>query len=318
MFVFENFRYKYLVDVVDVWNKSLKHDQIDEHNFKKKILYDDNFNSELSIVLLERNADKVIGFGHVFHRMMPYYTKGLEKDKAWLYILFIDPDYQGQGLGKRLYLEIEKRVKNRGCENLVLSSYSPSYLTPGIDERYSSALSFFTKMGFELRGPSVSMKIDLERYNLPDDMVNKSEKLLKNGVIFRNCETSDFLDLKVFVQKHFSGGWTSNVINAFRRGIENKTLMICELDDEIIGYSQININDEIGRFGPIGINESFRGKGLGGVLLHHTLQNMKARGYKVAYFEWTSGSNISFYSNNGFEIARQYKTGNKLLGGKNG
>ena len=62
------------------------------------------------------------------------------------------------------------------------------------------------------------------------------------------------------------------------------------------------------RFGPFGVLPESRGTGLGKVLLHLTLERMRALGAHSAWFLWTEETSAAghLYLNTGFEITRTF------------
>ncbi|HYI26003.1 MAG TPA: GNAT family N-acetyltransferase, partial [Thermomicrobiales bacterium] len=80
------------------------------------------------------------------------------------------------------------------------------------------------------------------------------------------------------------------------------TLQIATDNGEIVGYAQSRGE----RFGPFGVSESQRGRGVGAVLLATTLQAMRARGFHCAWFLWTSDRAVTLYRRHGFEEVRRF------------
>ena len=65
---------------------------------------------------------------------------------------------------------------------------------------------------------------------------------------------------------------------------------------------------EINRFGPFGIMEEARGMGLGKILLHLTLLQMRKCGATRAFFLWVDPDSPAghLYAKTGFEVFRTF------------
>ena len=55
-----NYSQKFETEVINLWNSTLEWDLISVNKFRKQILFDDNFNSQLSYVAIE--DEKVVGY----------------------------------------------------------------------------------------------------------------------------------------------------------------------------------------------------------------------------------------------------------------
>ncbi|QRM31618.1 GNAT family N-acetyltransferase [Microvirga sp. VF16] len=82
-----------------------------------------------------------------------------------------------------------------------------------------------------------------------------------------------------WIQRHFSQNWASEAAVAI--GHQPSSCLIALSKDELVGFA---CYDAIARgfFGPTGVAEASRGKGIGAALLHSTLLTMKSMGYAYA------------------------------------
>jgi GNAT superfamily N-acetyltransferase len=72
--------------------------------------------------------------------------------------------------------------------------------------------------------------------------------------------------------------------------------------EEIAGYCQHTSE----RFGPFGVREDYRGRGIGLVLLCRCLERMKGKGYHHAWFLWAGERAAHLYARVGFHEARRF------------
>jgi N-acetylglutamate synthase-like GNAT family acetyltransferase len=90
---------------------------------------------------------------------------------------------------------------------------------------------------------------------------------------------------------------------------EASTLHVALHNGEVIGFALTNSE----RFGPFGVNEAYRGQGVGAVLLSRALCAMRARNIHTAYFLWTSDQTARLYARHGFEIVRRFTMVSKKM-----
>jgi predicted N-acetyltransferase YhbS len=82
-----------------------------------------------------------------------------------------------------------------------------------------------------------------------------------------------------WIERHFSQNWASEAAVAIGR--QPSSCLIALSNGELVGFA---CYDAIARgfFGPTGVAEASRGKGVGAALLHRTLLTMKNMGYAYA------------------------------------
>jgi len=96
--------------------------------------------------------------------------------------------------------------------------------------------------------------------------------------------------IKDWVRKHFSEYWVSEVSAAMAH--QPPGCLVAVVDGALVGFACYDATAR-GFFGPTGVDESQRGKGIGLALFYHTLAAMKAHGY--AYAVVGSAGPVDFY-----------------------
>ena len=136
---------------------------------------------------------------------------------------------------------------------------------------------------------------------MPDLLVNllnlpAQPSLSEQGIIVRPAQPWELTVLRTFIIEHFSTAWADEV----QVGFANKpiTVFIAILEQEIVGFSACECTRR-GFFGPTGVLESARGKGIGTALLIAALNGLKDMGYvygiiggvgPVSFYEKTVGA----------------------------
>jgi len=305
---------KYRKKILELWNQELITDPLSEKRFLEKILLDENFDPNYCLVALSED-NKVIGFIWSVVRKVPYGDRGTEPERGWIASIFVDKDYQRQGIGSQLVNTVEEKMINKGIKNITLGAYSPNYLFPGIDKNnYPNAKSFFEKLGYEKHGEAVSMERSLFDFVKTQRYLDLYEKVLKKGYTLTSFSLDDAEELLEFLHTHFEGGWARNIQNAILNDEAHETVLVLrDSENEIVGYAQRAIDGSPDRFGPFGVMEKLRGEGLGAILFNEMLFDMLSKGISHAYFLWTSGNAQKFYERNGMKVYRDYNLMKKYI-----
>lgn len=302
----ESFQQERFQQVLTCWNQSLIYDGIDEERFKQLILLDENFNPDL--FLLAMNDEKVIGFCYGIRRKIPYLERGLEENRGWIVIMGVLPEYQNQGIGTMLCDEVEKRLKDMGTKEITLCAYSPNYFFPGIDKRYQQAISFFENRNYVYRTESVSMQRSLWDYHMADQYKEKLASLEKDGIHIIRYNDEYMLPLLNYLLENFGAGWKRNALIAMqKKEAEDTILLVVDEQKNILGFCMRKIDGNDARFGPFGVSEHLRSKGIGGVLFEYMMQEMKQKGIYYLYFLWTDGAAQRFYERHDVKVYRTYQ-----------
>lgn len=305
---------QYEEKVIALWNQTLTQDSLNQDVFRKQIIFDENFNSDLFLLAFEN--DQLIAFLLGMKRKFPYLERGLESEKAWISVIGVHPDYRRKQIASILVNEIEEKFKQSNTTQIILASYSPNYFFPGIDkESYPNAIPFFTKLGYQLEGEAVSMHRSLLTYRFEETYRLRKENAEKQGYQFKPFTYDYSLKLLNFLQCEFGGGWKSNALGSLKQNEAEKTIMIvCDKQDDIVGFCMRKMDGCDHRFGPFGIAESLRSEGLGSILFELMMLQMKQQKLFHLYFLWTHGAGMRFYLRHGLEVYRTYVLGKKQLG----
>lgn len=302
----ESFQQERFQQVLTCWNQSLIYDGIDEERFKQLILLDENFNPDLFLLAL--NQEKVVGFCYGVRRKIPYLERGLEENRGWIVIMGVLPEYQNQGIGTMLCDEVEKRLKDMGTKEITLCAYSPNYFFPGIDKRYQQAISFFENRNYAYRAESVSMQRSLWDYHMADQYKEKLASLEKDGIHIIRYNDEYMLPLLNYLLENFGAGWKRNALIAMqKKEAEDTILLVVDKQKNILGFCMRKIDGNDARFGPFGVSEHLRSKGIGGVLFEYMMQEMKQKGIYYLYFLWTDGAAQRFYERHDVKVYRTYQ-----------
>ena len=128
-------------------------------------------------------------------------------------------------------------------------------------------------------------------YELEDEIKNL-DKLKKDDIKIVRALALDKSRIIDFIKNEFEINWA----NEFERALFNNpsSCFIAIKDKEVVGFACYDTTGK-GFFGPTGVSEKVRGKGVGTVLLLKCLLDMKNMGYGYAIIGGASDA-IDFYS----------------------
>nr|WP_245349937.1 GNAT family N-acetyltransferase [Cytobacillus eiseniae] len=102
-----------------------------------------------------------------------------------------------------------------------------------------------------------------------------------DSTIVRKVNKKEYAIVEQFVESNFSFEWSQTIKEGF--SLNDPHIYIAIADKEIIGFAAFDVyKGKKCYFGPMGVSNSNRKKGVGTMLLHHCLKEMKEIGYEYA------------------------------------
>ena len=295
--------------LIAVWNRAMWCDPLTPEIWRARMLLDPNFDPGLCLVA---EADGLVrGFVYALTRQVPFFNEGLDPATAWISAIGVDPDWQRRGIGGELLDGLVAQLRDLGRARLLIDSYVPNYVIPGVDvAAYATAVDFLTRRGFQVRGRPLSMKANLTGYRIPEMLGGAYEKVARAGITVRPARPDDIVPVLQFVRDHFSWDWHREATGVFQdlfAGLGDPRqvgLVVAERDGEIVGYAQHRAE----RFGPFGVRQDRRSQGIGRVVLAEILWQMRAKGFHTAWFLSTGDDAARLYATCGFAEVRRFAT----------
>jgi mycothiol synthase len=293
--------------VVSLWNRCLTKDPITEERFWHLFVLDNNFDPAGALVA--ELDGKPVGFLQAIVRKVPLGSLGLEPNKGFIPVFFVDPAFGRQSIGKALLDAGLAYLKAQGRTDVWVNGYSPAYIFPGVDDGYTEALSFLTKNGFTKFSSAVAMGMSLEGVSTPARVREREAELAAEGYEVRLFRREDTLKLLAFVEEHFAH-WAPSMLDGLQHG--NLEVLVAFHNGEVVGFTQWEntYNDPpkgaSGRFGPFGVRPDLRSKGIGAVTFYKLIERVAGQGSRYLWFGWAGGRNLHFYERAGCVITRQF------------
>ena len=208
--------------------------------------------------------------------------------KAWVGLFAVAPEVRRRGLASAL-LDHARAAWPDGIREVEALAIPGNYFAPGLDPRYTAALCFLERRGFERFKDCVNLVGDLAQ---PFETASEEARLAGERIEIRRAREGDNTLLDAFFDANFGADWRFEVSLAMDN--DPPALHLALRDGAIIAFSAHSTqNREWGFFGPMGTTPDARGHGLGRVLLWHCLNDMRAAGHKACVIPWVGP--IAFY-----------------------
>lgn len=294
-----------LDEVVLLLQQTLSADPISRSLFVRKVLIDPNFEPHGAPVALVDG--KVVGFGLSIARRLPLEDAPPDADRGYITLLAVHPQHQRRGIGTALLQAMEEYLRKQERRLVLVSPYAPNYFIPGVDvNAYAGGLRFFLKHGYQEVYRPISMDCNLLNLRVQEWVQHCDQELLHEGVVVEHYRPHLIPALFRFLRAEFPGDWQRYARDAIARIEQDDTptrLWIAHEHNEVIGFSLF----EGERFGPIGVAQSQRGRGIGQVLMYRTLQSMRLQGLHTAFFMWSDDRTAErLYHAAGFTETRRF------------
>ncbi|HET9001931.1 MAG TPA: GNAT family N-acetyltransferase [bacterium] len=252
----------------------------------------------------------------------PLGADGWLPQQGWVSLLAVHPTYQRRGIGAALLARAEQYLGAQRRDMITLGG-DPNHFLPGVpaDE---GALAFFRTAGYVFVGDAYDLRRTVSR---PAAMVDDRALYAESGVAIRPLDPEDKAHLLTFLDEVFPGRWRYTVGRFLCEGGSIGDIMGVVRTKQVVGFAQLfhpgsprigpslnwtwDTGRRAGGIGPIGLDPSFRGRGLGLMLLRHAVRHLAQIGVEEVVVDWTSL--IDFYGRLGFSLWRHYRQGEKRM-----
>lgn len=272
---------KFLTSIADFCKASMPLDPVNASLLNEKILLDQDYNPNLTLVDFEESQPVGFIMGVIRER-----DTGLI---GYVKLLGVHPERRRLGIASGLYDLVEKRMREKGVGIIRVYESWPNYFMPGIDPFYTEAVCFFERKKFKKIGDTSNLVCRLIGKNF--DTLTEENQAKDNGVDIRRAIPSDYEEMMNWIDQNFKA-WRYEVESSFANN--PISLHIGLIGKEIIAFSAYEGNNKgLGWFGPMGTTEAARGKGVGGILLKRCIADMQKIGFENAIIPWVGP--IPFY-----------------------
>jgi len=268
--------------IAEFFNRNFRFDSIDEELLREKLRDDPHPDSDL--FLTARNGEKTAGIIYCVMRSLDDGQTGYVK------LMAVDEKYQRTGIGTQLYKAAEEKMIQKGAQRIRWYDVPLNYFMPGIDPRYTPAICFVQKMGFERSGEAINMEVDLDAMSWNTE--REEEALISKGVEIRRATTDDRQTITQFLKTEWKL-WNYELEMALKDNPPSVHLAF--IHGQLKAFSAHNGNNKgTGWFGPMGTHADTRGLGIGSILLKRCLEDMRLQGHAKSIIPWVGP--VGFYA----------------------
>ena len=195
----------------------------------------------------------------------------------WLRILAVDREARGRGIGTTLLLDAQPKV---------IGAEPGNYFTPGVLDP-----AFFLKRGYVETARTWNLEwsaLDCGGKATALNAAASPPQVRAAAVLPQSRDR-----VLGFIEREFGRIWRFEAARAFER--DSPTIVIEEAGGELAGFAAYDVNNRgLGFFGPTGVKESMRGRGIGCRLLLASLAGLRGLGYERVVIPWTDA--LAFYA----------------------
>ncbi|MEV5598647.1 GNAT family N-acetyltransferase [Streptomyces sp. NPDC052496] len=296
--------------LVAAWARSAPYDPVTPERFRRCVLLDPNFDPA-GLRVAVRDGE-VVGAAYGVRRTVAVAGEDLEPEQGWVPFFFVDPAVRRGGLGRRLLTGVLDWLAGHGRTRVDFAAYTPHYFLPGLDrDAYPEAARLLTALGFRPRLEAVAMDRALVGYRVPDAVRERAAALAAGGYRFGTPRDDDLVGLLRLAGQEFGPDWPYAIRRALDRGAPMDRIVTAhDPSGQVVGWAMHGAYEgPAERFGPFGVRADQRGTGLGTVLLHLTLERIRAAGAHGAWFLWTGERSPAgrLYRSAGFVTTRTFQ-----------
>jgi GNAT superfamily N-acetyltransferase len=219
---------------------------------------------------------------------------GAEPGRHHLQLLAVVPSQQGLGLGRQLVEQALGLARDAGSSELVLGgvAHGGRYLWPGVDVRWVRMLALAESLGVRWTDTALNLACpSTVRAPLPDGVQ-----------LVRAIDDADVARAAEFVAQRWPQ-WSAEAA----RAIDHGTLLLAVDGETVLGFACHSVN-RLGWFGPTGVDDSARGRGIGAALLGEACRDLMAAGTTRVEISWVGP--VAFYAKvAGAVVSRVFRTG---------
>jgi mycothiol synthase len=294
-----------LVELID---RGMPVDPISVDWLAEYTLLDPNFDP--SGLIIAEESGTAVGFVYAV-RGRPGPGMPVDPAGGWITIGVVDPSHRRRGIGTELLGRAVRFLRESGAAWANYSGYPPAYFLPGLDANaYPEALRVFERAGFRTLYRPVAMDLSLADYRIPEAVTKLHSDRELEGYRVAPATVDDLPEVITFAAEQLAPDWGEAIrAAAVRSQSPGRTVLARDPGGTVIGFATYGAyRGVIERFGPFGVAEDQRGRGLGKILLHATMNRMRADGAHSAWFLWTGKDSPAgrLYLDTGFSVTRTF------------
>jgi len=312
-------------ELVSLWNRSAGAEfPLDERLLRQQLALD----SDPRLCLVVRRPDGSVAAAAIAKRAARPGASGEPPKAGYLSYLAVDEDSRRRGVARGLLDEAAAWLSSLGAARIDVGG-DFYHLLPGRPiaggPGYAALEAFLRSSGFVGEGREYDLSADLDSLAWLREPGGPPDRRYR----FEYYEPAYREGTLRFLGECFPGRWAGEIREALSAGLRGTDLVLA-IDGEtgaVVGFSRVYDADSpllgpgvywrrlMGErpwgLGPIGIDASKRGRGLGLGLLEYCVRDLARRGVGTMVIDWTDL--VDFYGKLGFTVWKRYERMSKRI-----
>lgn len=278
-------------------------------------VYPISFNSYMQNIVDYMDKDMMIAFdvnkvvGFILLKRYNDTTYVNYSNNLHISLFYVSKKYRRQGIGSKL---IDFAEEIRDGKDLIIGKDINNFF-PGVPTDFDN----LTDVWLEKRG------FEGKRYT--HDLITKKPNIfeLRNKEVeYKYCEDCQKEELIQMMMNNNWGRWALEAKDYFEKKSDNdeNAYIVAMLNGKIVAFSKVNTYkmdlssynlmwkerfENLGGFGPLGVDRDFRKNGIGFDMISVSLKDLIDKGCKTLMLDWTGL--MELYAKFNFEVWKSYK-----------
>ncbi|MFC4451299.1 GNAT family N-acetyltransferase [Halorussus aquaticus] len=240
-------------------------------------------------------------------------------EQGWISLFAVDPSVADRrAIADELLGTVERAATDRGVSRLRFGG-DPGQVLPGAPTEFDSLRETLRDAGFESRETVHDLQRDIAEFD-PGERVARVRESWPGLTVER--AGADDADLRSFLADQFPGRWYYEARNVCRVPGGGTDYWLLRHDGTAVRFARTNAPDSTYRganvnwadrldgavcgLGPLGVHESYRGRGWGLWMIASIVERYRDAGYDRTVIDWTGL--LDYYRKLGFEPWLAYET----------
>lgn len=237
-------------------------------------------------------------------------------DQGWVSLFVVDPACKA-GVANGLLATVEQFMSERGVSSLRVGG-DPGQFISGVPVEFADTQTVLHDRGFETQWKVYDLQRDIRSFEPPISVDHVLDEW--SGLSLERVDSTE--PLLQFLVDQFPGRWHYEAANVCRLPGGGRDYWLLSHEGTTVGFARTNtaesayrggninwstsIDGAICGLGPLGIHESYRGRGWGLWMISSLVEHYRDEGYDRMIIDWTEL--VEYYNKLGFEPWITYDT----------
>ncbi len=252
------------------------------------------------------------GYTRIEHREDNHLVGAAAAHGEVIYLLCVEPEYRGKGIGSKL-LERAEEVVLAGGHTRVVVGAGDGYLTPGVPMK-EGAHRFFEKRGYRHawgEDECFDMEMELKNFRYEEHKIGDTV----DGIRYEMAQASDIPAIVKCVQEAEDGFVPFYADSGCYEG-ESGSVLVAWNGDEVCGALMVDCETAgrpVGSIGCTAVSPRYRRRGIATMLVLLATRQLKEQGLTKSMLEYTYTGLDRLYGVAGYEISMKYFMAEKIF-----